>query len=123
MTTMLIAGRRGGMAHAAETSLGSCAVAGQVGGDENERGVRLSADRERFLLHDATLDRTAGDDSARDRGPAGQLTLAQLQEVDLDSGRGVVTLAERYESTSTVNQLALKDPETAPYRARYLQAH
>src|SRR5690625_7027611 len=67
MTTMLIAGHRGAMAHAPENSLESYALAEQVGVDEIELDVRLSADRELFLLHDATLDRTAGDDSARDR--------------------------------------------------------
>ena len=123
MTTMLIAGHRGAMAHAPENSLESYALAEQVGVDEIELDVRLSADRELYLLHDATLDRTAGDDSARDRGPAGQLTLAQLQEVVLDSGRGVVTLAEMYEATSTVIQLEIKAPETVPYLARYFEAH
>src|SRR5699024_6004214 len=118
MATMLIVGHRGAMAHAPENSLEAYALAEQVGVDEIELDVRLSADQQLFLLHDATLDRTAGDASARDRGPVAEMTLAELQSVVLDSGRGVVTLAEMYEATSTVIQLELKAPETVPHLAR-----
>ena len=103
--TPLIVGHRGAMAHAPENSLEGYALAERIGVDEIELDVRLSADEQLFLLHDATLDRTAGDDSARSRGPAGELTLAQLQQVVLDSGRGVVTLQEMYEATSTFIQI------------------
>src|SRR5690625_6632337 len=123
MATMLIVGHRGAMAHAPENSLEAYALAEQVGVDEIELDVRLSADQQLFLLHDATLDRTAGDASARDRGPAAEMTLAELQSVVLDSGHGVVTLAEMYDATSTVIQLEIKAPETVPYLARYFEAH
>lgn len=123
MATMLIVGHRGAMAHAPENSLEAYALAEQVGVDEIELDVRLSADQQLFLLHDATLDRTAGDASARDRGPVAEMTLAELQSVVLDSGRGVVTLAEMYEATSTVIQLEIKAPETVPHLARYFEAH
>lgn len=123
MAKMLIVGHRGAMAHAPENSLEGYALAEQIGVDEIELDVRLSADEELFLLHDATLDRTAGDDSARDLGPAGEMTLAQLRAVVLDSGRGVVTLGEMYEATSTVIQLEIKAAETVPYLAAYFQAH
>lgn len=122
MGKMLIVGHRGAMAHAPENSLEGYALAEQIGVDEIELDVRLSADEQLFLLHDATLDRTAGDDSARDRGPAGKLTLAELQDVLLDSGRGVVTLAEMYDATSAVIQLEIKAPETVPYLARFFDA-
>ncbi|PWH07394.1 glycerophosphodiester phosphodiesterase [Brachybacterium endophyticum] len=119
MSDMLIVGHRGAMAHAPENSLESYALAEQAGVDEIELDVRLSADEQLFLLHDATLDRVAGDDSARELGPVADLTLAQLQSVVLDSGRGVVTLAEMYDATSTGIQLEIKAPETVPYLARF----
>ena len=92
--TMLIVGHRGAMAHQPENSLASYALAEEVGVDEIELDVRLSKDDVLFLLHDETLDRTAGDDSARGLGPAADSTIAELQAAVLDSGRGVVTLAE-----------------------------
>lgn len=118
---LLIVGHRGAMAHLPENSLASYALAEQVGVDEIELDVRVSADGELFLLHDATLDRTAGDDSARGLGPVAELTLAQLQGVVLDSGRGVVTLAEMYDATSTFIQLEIKDPATLPLLARFFE--
>lgn len=119
---LLIVGHRGAMAHRPENSLASYALAEEVGVDEIELDVRLSKDDELFLLHDATLDRTAGDDSARGRGPAATLTLAELQAVVLDSGRGVVSLAEMYDATSTVIQLEVKDPATVPFLAQFFAA-
>ncbi|MVA75040.1 glycerophosphodiester phosphodiesterase [Auraticoccus sp. F435] len=121
--TLLIVGHRGAMAHAPENSLQSYALAEEVGVDEIELDVRLSKDGELFLLHDATLDRTAGDDAARGLGPAAELTLTQLQAVVLNSGRGVVTLAEMYAATTTFIQLEIKDPATVPALARYFAAH
>ncbi|WP_154795323.1 glycerophosphodiester phosphodiesterase [Occultella kanbiaonis] len=120
--TLLIVGHRGAMAHKPENSLESYALAEEVGVDEIELDVRLSKDQQLFLLHDATLDRTAGDDSARERGPAAELTLAELQAVVLDSGRGVVSLAEMYDATSTVIQLEVKDPATVPFLAEFFAA-
>ncbi len=117
--SLLIVGHRGAMAHQPENSLASYALAEEVGVDEIELDVRLSKDEQLFLLHDATLDRTAGDDSARDRGPVAELTLAQLQAVVLDSGRGVVSLTEMYDATSTGIQLEVKDPATVPFLARF----
>ncbi|SKC38255.1 glycerophosphoryl diester phosphodiesterase [Krasilnikoviella flava] len=118
-----IVGHRGAMTHKPENSLESYALAEQVGVDEIELDVRLSKDEELFLLHDATLDRTAGDDSARGLGPAAELTLAQLQAARLDSGRGVVTLAEMYAATRTFIQLEIKDPATVPHLASYFSTH
>lgn len=117
--SLLIVGHRGAMAHKPENSLASYALAEEIGVDEIELDVRLSKDGQLFLLHDPTLDRTAGDDSARNRGPAAELTLAELQAVVLDSGRGVVSLAEMYDATSTAIQLEVKDPATVPFLAEF----
>jgi glycerophosphoryl diester phosphodiesterase len=121
--SFIIVGHRGACEHAPENSLESYALAERIGVPEIELDVRLSADNQLFLLHDATLDRVAGDDSARGLGPAGELTLAQLQSVTLDSGRGVVTLAEMYDATKADIQLEIKDPATVPYLARYFAEH
>lgn len=121
--TLLIVGHRGAMAHRPENSLASYALAEEVGVDEIELDVRLSKDQALFLLHDSTLDRTAGDDGARDLGPAAELTIAQLETVVLDSGRGVVTLAEMYDATHSPIQLEIKDPATVPHLARFFQGH
>lgn len=116
---LLIVGHRGAMAHRPENSLESYALAEEIGVDEIELDVRLSKDGQLFLLHDPTLDRTAGNDSARDLGPAAELTLAELQGAVLDSGRGVVSLAEMYDATSTFIQLEVKDPATVPFLADF----
>ncbi|MGO1849081.1 glycerophosphodiester phosphodiesterase [Microbacterium sp.] len=121
MMSLLVVGHRGAMAHLPENSLASYALAEEIGVDEIELDVRLSKDEQLFLLHDATLDRTAGDDSARDLGPAAELTLAQLQAATLDSGRGVVTLAEMYDATHTFIQLEIKDPAVVPHLARFFE--
>lgn len=109
------------MAKLPENSLASYALAEEIGVDEIELDVRLSKDEQLFLLHDATLDRTAGDDAARGLGPAAELVLEQLQSVTLDSGRGVVTLAEMYDATRTFIQLEIKDPAVVPYLARFFE--
>lgn len=107
------------MAHEPENSLASFALAEAVGVDEIELDVRLSSDRELILIHDETLDRTAADDAARGLGPVSALTLAQLQSVTLDSGRGVVTLDEMYEATRAHIKLEIKDPAVTPYLAEH----
>lgn len=117
--SLRIIGHRGAMAHQPENSLASYALAEEIGVDEIELDVRLSKDEELFLLHDATLDRTAGDDSARDLGPASELTLAQLQAAKLNSGRGVVTLEEMYDATSSSIELEIKDPAVIPHLKRF----
>lgn len=119
--SIIIIGHRGAMAHLPENSLASYALAEEIGVDEIELDVRVSSDGVLFLLHDDTLDRTAGDDSARGLGPAGDLTIAQLQAAVLDSGRGVPTLAEMYDATHTFIQLEIKDPATVPYLARFFE--
>jgi len=121
--SFIIVGHRGACEHAPENSLESYALAERIGVPEIELDVRLSADGELFLLHDSTLDRVAGDDSARGLGPVSELTLAQLQSATLESGRGVVTLAEMFDATTADIQLEIKDPATVPYLARYFAEH
>ncbi|MGW8484459.1 glycerophosphodiester phosphodiesterase [Microbacterium sp. NPDC055903] len=119
---MLVVGHRGAMAQRPENSLASFALAEDVGVDEIELDVRLSSDAGLIILHDATLDRTAGDDSARGLGPVADLTLGELRSAVLDSGRSVVTLAEMYDATRSRIQLEIKDPAAVPHLAEFFRA-
>jgi glycerophosphoryl diester phosphodiesterase len=121
--SMMIVGHRGAMAESPENSLASYARAEELGVGEIELDVRLSKDEQLFLLHDPTMDRVAGADNARDRGQVADLTLAELQAVTLTSGRGVVSLAEMYEATTSGIQLEIKAPETVPYLRDYFREH
>jgi len=117
--TVLIVGHRGAKDHRPENSLASFALAEQIGVDEIEMDVRVSRDGHLFILHDDTLDRTAGEDAGRGRGPVAAQTLEQLQRVRLDSGRGVVTVAEMYDATRTPIQLEVKDEAALPALALF----
>lgn len=76
----LIIGHRGSPVHAPENTLASFAVAAAQGADAIEFDVKLSADGEVIVLHDATVDRTTNG-----TGKANRMTLASLQELDAGS--------------------------------------
>lgn len=105
-----IAGHRGAMARRPENSLQSYALAEDSGADEIELDVRISRDGIPIVLHDPTLDRLAADESGRGRGPVADLTLAELGEIRLNSGRAILTLAEAYDATHITIQAEIKDP-------------
>lgn len=106
----IIAGHRGAMAHRPENSLQSYALAEDAGADEIELDVRISRDGIPIVLHDPTLDRAAADESGRGLGPVAELTLAELGEIRLNSGRAILTLAEVYAATHITIQAEIKDP-------------
>lgn len=72
-----IVGHRGARGEAPENTLSSFARAIQAGAREIELDVRLSADDQLFVLHDAELKRTTGSSGAAQRLP-----LAALQALD-----------------------------------------
>jgi len=99
-----VIGHRGAAAHAPENTLASFARALELGAEALEFDLRLSADGQAVVCHDATLDRTT-DQS----GPVASRTAAQLGRADAgyhfssDGGRsfpfrgrgiGIPTLAE-----------------------------
>lgn len=104
-----IVGHRGAMAEAPENTIASYRVAEEVGVDELETDVRISADGQLFMLHDATLDRTAAGPDGKDLGPVAELTWAQISAVDVGGGERVPTLEQMYEATTRFVQLEIKD--------------
>jgi glycerophosphoryl diester phosphodiesterase len=101
-----------------ENSVESFRLAEQAGVDEIELDVRLTADGVAIVLHDATLDRVAADESGRDLGPVAELTLEQIRGVVLDSGRPVLTFEEALDETTVDLQVEIKAVEVVPEVAR-----
>ncbi|WP_458781342.1 glycerophosphodiester phosphodiesterase [Arthrobacter sp. D3-16] len=118
-TDFVVVGHRGAMALAPENSASSFRHAEADGVDEIELDVHITADGVPIVLHDPTLERmaTAGPCPAT---PVTQLTLAQLHEVQLDSGHPVLTFAEALELTSVRLQVEIKDPSAVPALAALL---
>ncbi len=77
--TQIIA-HRGASAERPECTLAAIRRAIEAGATAVEVDVRTSRDGELFLLHDATLDRTTNG-----TGPAADLTLSELQQLDAGS--------------------------------------
>lgn len=85
----LILGHRGASADAPENTLAAFAVAKLQGADGIELDVRLSADGQPVVMHDARVDRTTNG-----RGRVSRLTAAELQALEVSAGQSVPTLAE-----------------------------
>lgn len=117
-----IVGHRGAMAHAPENSVESFLLAEELGADEIELDVRLTADGAAIVLHDATLDRVAADESGRGLGPVANLDLDRLRAVQLDSGHPVLTFDEALDATTVTLQVEIKTPAVVPEVARIVAA-
>ncbi|MEU8365091.1 glycerophosphodiester phosphodiesterase family protein [Nonomuraea sp. NPDC048882] len=104
-----IVGHRGAMAEAPENTIASFRVAEEVGVDELETDVRISSDGQLFMLHDATLDRTAAEPAGRELGPVAELTWSEISAVDVGGGERVPTLEQMYAATTRFVQLEIKD--------------
>jgi glycerophosphoryl diester phosphodiesterase len=96
----LILAHRGASAYAPENTLAAFELALTQGAHGVELDVKLSADREIVVMHDATVDRTTGGS-----GRVAHLTLAALRELDAGSsfsenynGEKIPTLEEVLES-------------------------
>ncbi len=117
-----LVGHRGAMAHAPENSIASFRLAEEMGVDEIELDVRLTADGVAIVLHDATLDRTAADNAGRGLGPVAELTFDQIKNIELDSGRGVLTFDEALDNTTVTLQVEIKAIEVVPELGRIVAA-
>lgn len=73
----LVIAHRGASGHAPEHTLAAYDLALDQGADALELDVRVTADRELVLVHDATLERTTGDPRRVE-----ELTLAELAALD-----------------------------------------
>lgn len=115
--TIRITGHRGAMAHAPENTALSLVTAEQLGVDEIECDVRLSADAVPVISHDDDLGRVLGG------GPApvvSRTPWCRLQTVRLPRGQRLLTLAEVLELTRADLQIELKDPAAPPVVAEVL---
>lgn len=117
-----LVGHRGAMGHAPENSIASFLLAEEMGVDEIELDVRLTLDGVAIVLHDATLDRTAADESGRGLGPVADLTFEQIKDIELDSGRGVLTFDEALDNTTVTLQVEIKALEVVPELGRIASA-
>ncbi|WP_091529527.1 glycerophosphodiester phosphodiesterase [Microlunatus soli] len=98
------------MAEAPENTVASFRRAEEIGIDEVETDVRISADGQLLMLHDATLDRVAADDAGKGLGPIAELPWSVINSVDIGDGERVPTLLQMYESTASTIQLEIKAP-------------
>lgn len=121
-TGFTLVGHRGAMAYAPENSVESFLLAEEHGVDEIELDVRLTADGVAIVLHDATLDRTAADESGKGLGPIADLTLEQIRAVTLDSGHPALTFEEALDATTVTLQVEIKAVEVVPELGRILRA-
>ncbi len=94
-----IIAHRGASAERPECTLAAIRRAIEVGATAVEVDVRTSRDGELFILHDATLDRTTNSE-----GPAGNLTLAELQQLDAGSPFDAAYRGERIPSLTQAAQ-------------------
>ncbi|MBO0811918.1 MAG: glycerophosphodiester phosphodiesterase [Microlunatus sp.] len=112
-----VAGHRGAMAHAPENTALSLVMAEQLGVDEIELDVRVSADGVAVLSRDDDLSRVLGVDVA----PTVSVTAwCDLQNLRLPRGQRLLTLPEALELTRSNLQLELKSPQAVPIAAQVL---
>lgn len=86
---MLKIGHRGAKGHVAENTLTSFAKALELGADAIELDVHVSATGELVVLHDFTVDRTTNG-----TGEVHQLSLAELQMLEVEGEHKIATLDE-----------------------------
>jgi glycerophosphoryl diester phosphodiesterase len=87
---------RGASGHAPENTLAAFRKAVEMGVDGIEMDIRLTADDEVIVLHDASLNRTTDT-----TGEVSKLSLAQIRQADAGDGERVPTFAEALESIPT----------------------
>ncbi len=88
----LVIAHRGAAHRCPENTAAAFEAAIRMGADGIECDVRLSADGVPVVVHDRTLERTAGS-----RGRVSGFTLDQLKRLDAGSGERIPTLAETLE--------------------------
>jgi glycerophosphoryl diester phosphodiesterase len=111
----LILAHRGASANAPENTLAAFELALEQGAHGVELDVKLSADDEIVVMHDATVDRTTGG-----KGRVSDLTLAALRELDAGSsfsekfnGEKIPTLSDVFEA---IGDRALINVELTNYK-------
>lgn len=113
----LIFAHRGASAHAPENTIAAFELALEHGAQGIELDVKLSADGEIVVIHDATVDRTTDG-----QGRVSHLSLAALRELDAGSffsqsfkAERIPTLSEVFE---TIGKYAIFNVELTNYTSR-----
>lgn len=99
-------GHRGAMGVSPENTVASFGRAVADGANEIELDLRLSADGELVIMHDADVSRTTDGE-----GPIAGFTLAELREFDAGDGQRIPTFAEALDAVAVPIQAEIKAPE------------
>ncbi|WP_020391833.1 glycerophosphodiester phosphodiesterase [Kribbella catacumbae] len=113
---MIITGHRGALGSEPENTLRSFRRAVADGCDEIELDLRVTADGELVVLHDATVDRTTNG-----TGAVAELPFAVLRSLDAGLGEVVPTWSETVEAIPVRFQAEVKAVEAVPLLAASLK--
>ncbi|RZT12644.1 glycerophosphoryl diester phosphodiesterase [Kribbella sp. VKM Ac-2569] len=114
---MIITGHRGALGTEPENTLRSFRRAVADGCDEIELDLRVSADGELVIMHDATVDRTTSGSGAVE-----ELTLAELRALDAGLREQVPTWAETVAAIDVRFQAEVKAEAAVPLLAQSLKS-
>ncbi|MGW7679161.1 glycerophosphodiester phosphodiesterase [Kribbella sp. NPDC054772] len=114
---MIITGHRGALGTAPENTLRSFRKAVADGCDEIELDLRVSADGELVIMHDATVDRTTSG-----TGEIAALTLAEIRALDAGEGEQVPTWSEVVAAVDIRIQAEVKAEAAVPLLAQSLKS-
>lgn len=114
---MIITGHRGALGTEPENTLRSFRRAVADGCDEIELDLRVTADGELVIMHDATVDRTTSG-----TGEVAALTLAELRALDAGDGEQIPTWAETVAAVGVRIQAEVKAAAAVPLLAQSLKA-
>lgn len=114
---MIITGHRGAVGTEPENTLRSFRRAVADGCDEIELDLRVSADGELVIMHDATVDRTTSGS-----GEVASLTLSGLRALDAGLGEEVPTWAETVAAIDVRFQAEVKAEAAVPLLAQSLKS-
>ncbi|MGY4767337.1 glycerophosphodiester phosphodiesterase [Kribbella sp. CWNU-51] len=114
---MIITGHRGALGTEPENTLRSFRRAVADGCDEIELDLRVTADGELVILHDATVDRTTSGS-----GEAAAMSYDDLRSLDAGLGEVVPTWAETVAEIGVRFQAEVKAADAVPLLAQTLKA-
>lgn len=114
---MIITGHRGALGTEPENTLRSFRRAVADGCDEIELDLRVTADGELVIMHDATVDRTTSGS-----GEVASLTLSELRSLDAGLGEQVPTWAETVAAIDVRFQAEVKAEAAVPLLAQSLKS-
>jgi glycerophosphoryl diester phosphodiesterase len=114
---LIITGHRGSLGTEPENTLRSFRRAVADGCDEIELDLRVTADGELVIMHDATVDRTTSG-----TGAVEELTFAELRALDAGLGEQVPTWAETVAAIDVRFQAEVKAEAAVPLLAQSLKS-